>query len=222
MQANVLLNRGQTVNVAGIGSMTVADIADRVELFHHCISPTRGVQTMSGPKPLGSSISHVHGSTDHTLLRAANGSIEYSRGELQWSVSCSPLQHVLSTLHVPVRAEHVALIKMDVEGAETSIVPSLLEWLRDAAPRPSLLVELHPPFWGLSAQLHVDVTQRLLRVFALYRHVFLKPRTRSDEASVNMTPLDVPALLARTDPLILCDTFCTVFCTDAGVAFRPA
>ncbi|MTI03677.1 FkbM family methyltransferase [Roseibium sp. RKSG952] len=76
----------------------------------------------------------------------------------------------------------VSLVKMDIEGAEFLVLPTLLEWLKKQ--RPALLFSLHAPL--LEVEERHEKTAALLNVLSFY----------SDAYDGNNAPLDRLSLLS--------------------------
>ena len=64
-------------------------------------------------------------------------------------------------------------VKIDVEGGESSLVPSFLPWLRQpqlhlAGRKPTLFISMHTQFSKLDSAANADLMSRFLEVLALY------------------------------------------------------
>ncbi|MFF2154437.1 FkbM family methyltransferase [Paenibacillus chitinolyticus] len=75
----------------------------------------------------------------------------------------------------------INFVKIDVEGAEYSIVPAIHEYL--FSNKPTLYLSIHPPFLMESAQLNtllqmdlneykIQTTQRLLKSLSFYKYIY--------------------------------------------------
>lgn len=62
---------------------------------------------------------------------------------------------------------NVSLVKMDIEGAEYFVLPSLLPWLQQRCP--TLLLSLHSPL--LEQEGRFKITQKLLEQLSFYNHI---------------------------------------------------
>ncbi|WP_170382650.1 FkbM family methyltransferase [Ruegeria atlantica] len=60
----------------------------------------------------------------------------------------------------------VSLVKMDIEGAEFSVLPSLLPWLKETSP--ALFLSTHAPY--LSAESRAAAMDKLSEDLTFYRH----------------------------------------------------
>ncbi len=65
-----------------------------------------------------------------------------------------------------VNLSNVSLVKMDIEGAEFSVLPSLTPWLQTA--RPALLLSTHAQY--LETQDQASAMQKLAEALAFYDH----------------------------------------------------
>lgn len=120
-------------------------LAPRLELFRHCLASATGPRTMTGPAPLGSSMSRVAGAA----RIPASASAEESWGERMVSFHSPCSTPLAFAARAGLRASELALIKLDVEGAEADILPALVDWLeQEGGVKPPLLVELHALFWA--------------------------------------------------------------------------
>ncbi len=81
----------------------------------------------------------------------------------------------------------VSLVKMDVEGAEFDILPTLLPWLR--AQRPALLLSTHAPF--------LPETERAKRMAALGEQLSFYPHLRDDRDGTGLARLTSERALTR-------------------------
>jgi hypothetical protein len=101
---------------------------------------------------------NVSCSTLPGLLHAINADAATAIGTATGNVNSEPefddaaqFERVHSNRKAAVSFADISLIKIDTEGSEASIVPSLLQWLRDGEAvtgyKPSLFVELHPNYW---------------------------------------------------------------------------
>ena len=135
------------------------DLAPRVTLSNVCIAP------QSGPIAFGS--------------RGAGGdsmsSLLFQDGQTHWTVDGLTFDDWMAAHH----ASDCAFIKIDIEGGEFGVVPTMLGFLRSR--KPSMHLSLHPGFVGdlhaatvtarlRRAWLRVRSTHKLLNSLAFYRH----------------------------------------------------
>ena len=126
-------------------------IRARTTVFFRCIS--------TDDKPL---VMHGKGDSMSSLL----GGI--LPGVPQWSVPCTPLPQL-------VRDEgllpgEISLIKMDIEGAESTVFPSLGPWLKEQG-LPTIWLSLHCAWWNEDT----DVKKRIIATMSLYKYTYLGP-----------------------------------------------
>lgn len=110
-------------------------LASRIQLFRECIHTSNANVEMRG---FGDSTS-----------RAADGlTWEKGEGAPTWLIRCRTLPQFVSDLKI--QSENIKLIKIDVEGAEGGLLPSLLPWIAsfEAGKRPALWLSIHMPYWG--------------------------------------------------------------------------
>jgi hypothetical protein len=111
-------------------------------------------------------------------------------------------------------AHRLALIKVDVEGAEANFFPFLVEWLQtQGGLKPPIFMELHVDFFATGS----DVTRRLARAMGSYALAFASEPERPGhivEGNV-MTPYYPESLLA--DSGAICpgkEPFCMILLVD--------
>lgn len=190
------------------------EIAPRTVALRHCIGGVKGSRVMVGPAPLGSSMSRVSkGAT--RVPGNAESEPNWGTKLAHWPVECSSLAAVAAASGL--RATDVALVKVDVEGAESEVLWSLLAWLveesvqlRETAPentrnrRPALLVELHTEFWVDPAATHASIA----RVLSDWRYTYT-----NEIGGQGMQLFDAAATYAATGRICKID-FCMVLATD--------
>ena len=130
-------------------------LSRKVEMQQLCISDAPGQLQMHGQQ--GASMSTLLDYPDAKALRKRNGS-DYA----DWTVQCMTLQDFLELKGVSIH--DVGLIKIDVEGAETKVLPQLKPWL--AEHKPNILLSLHAYLFKQDTKAH----EAIKSVIALYDH----------------------------------------------------
>jgi FkbM family methyltransferase len=144
-----------------------AQLAARTRLFRECIAREAGAQTLVGD-----------GSDSSRNRLVASGAPAAGQS---FEVSCRTLPQFARE----EGARNLRLVKMDVEGAELLIFPSLAPWLRalDAASleaefsgsdgavsgKPSFVLSVHAPFWDASTEQQLVA---LWEAIALFKFVY--------------------------------------------------
>ncbi len=101
-------------------------LAERITLSNTCISPT------DGPVRMGSRSSQTGGDGASSML--------YADSPVGWEVEGMQLQTACTQAGV----DTIDVLKMDVEGAESVLVPALADRLREELP--TLMLSIHPHF----------------------------------------------------------------------------
>ena len=181
LHANVLLNPSLSSN-------------GRMRVFRHCIGSSTGPVLMSGPGKMGDSMSRVH---------AADASAPV--GPITWPAQCSTMADFMGGMGL--LPADVALIKVDTEGAELVILPSIVAWLDSlrgldttAGSKPPLLIEMHPPFWGRPS---VEVHAELAPLLARWEHVYCFNESQSGLLADCTAPLVRYNLLLTDTPMFI-------------------
>lgn len=191
-------------------------LASRIELFRHCLAGATGPVTMTGPAPLGSSMSRVGGAARIPAAPAA----EQNWGErmASWPATCSA--PAAFAARAGLAAGQLALVKVDVEGAEAAILPPLVAWLGEAgAPKPPIFVELHVEFWADAAGAAPRAVAEALSAYA-FAYVSRAERP-GHEARPNALLRYSPLELLEKEGAACPDkqTFCMVLVSDEEVAW---
>lgn len=131
------------------------DIRARTSVFFRCIS--------TDDKPL---VMHGKGDSMSSLL----GDIP---GVPHWSVPCTTLPQLV--YNEGLLPGEISLIKMDIEGAESTVFPSLGPWLKEQG-LPTIWLSLHCAWWNEDA----DVKKRIIATMALYKYTYLGPTLTLD------------------------------------------
>jgi FkbM family methyltransferase len=167
------------------------DVAARTNAFFECINVEAGPLEMEGT---GDSTSRM------------TGKLKWDRTHGQkWTVPCRTLPGFIADNGIT----NVRLIKMDVEGAEVYLLPSLKPWLAafGAGKKPTILFSLHMPFWADNEKkAETDAKMKAVwEVMITFAHVY------TDDGR--------PLSTAPEKWEDLCVDFCTYLLSD--VAFTP-
>jgi len=103
-----------------------ASLSNRMETDPRCISSSRGKVKMHGNGGSGSSIV----------------SQAWTTGMPEFEVDCLPLSELLAEYGVTTETDHV-FVKIDTEGAESLILPSLREWVEASKKKPTIFLSMH-------------------------------------------------------------------------------
>jgi FkbM family methyltransferase len=132
-------------------------LSDNVRLANLCIA------THSGEVAFGSR--GAGGDSTSSLL--------FGKKKTHWTVKALTFADFLAQYAI----RDVNFIKMDIEGGEYAIIPTMADWLR--AQRPTLHLSLHPcylklkPLGALGRLIRrLTATRRLLRTLRFYRHIY--------------------------------------------------
>jgi FkbM family methyltransferase len=132
-------------------------LTDNVQLANLCIA-TRSGEVAFGSRGAG-------GDSTSSLL--------FARKKTHWTVRALTFDDFLAQFEV----RDVNFIKMDIEGGEYAIIPTMAPWLRRH--RPTLHLSLHPCYlklkpFGLPGRLIArwTATRRLLRSLSFYEHIY--------------------------------------------------
>ena len=160
-------------------------LAAAVAAHRHCLAGASGAVTMTGPAPLGSSMSRVGGGV--ARIPAAPGQEEnWGQRSASWPAHCSSPADFAA--RIGLRPAELALVKVDVEGAEAALLPALVQWLAGGsgsgsgsgsgdggAVKPPLFVELHTRMWAGEARASALAVARAL---ATYRRAYVAREER--------------------------------------------
>ena len=199
-------------------------LARRTAAFRHCLSSASGPATMTGPAPLGSSMSRVHALA--RIPPQAAQEQNWGQDMVSWQVACSTPRDFAARVGLSV--SELALVKLDVEGAEALLLPPLVQWLQEGAAavaaaarrgasgggggKPPLFLELHTSFWAQGA-----APGAVAAALAAYKHAFASHAERpghrvSDNVLLPYQPLQVLAATGALCPQA--QEFCMVLCVD--------
>jgi FkbM family methyltransferase len=109
------------------------ETAAKTSVFWRCIAPKDGEVDMAGS---GESNTRMVGVLDSRFLKAGS----------RWTVPCLTLPNFIAEQRIDV--SHLQLIKMDTEGTELWLLPSLRPWLESLKDKkPAFWLSVHSPFW---------------------------------------------------------------------------
>ncbi len=139
-----------------------------------------------------------------------------------WPAVCSTPSDFAARVGLSVG--EVALVKLDVEGAEAAILPALVEWLGAGSEgaKPPLFVELHTKFWegggGGSASASASAAAAVAGALARYRWVYAARAERPGHVLADnvLQPFDIAAAVAERggDLCPQSQEFCMVLAVD--------
>ena len=106
----------------------------KTQMYHECIAPQPGVVEMAGS---GESNTRISGLLDTKFLKAGT----------HWKVNCRTLDQF--TREEGVDMANLRLIKMDTEGTELWLLPTLRPWFESLGKgkKPAIWLSVHSPFW---------------------------------------------------------------------------
>lgn len=157
-------------------------LVPNVNIYHECINTQTGPMTFRG---LGDSTSRF------------SDSLNWEKGTTvpEWTIPCRTLPEFVEQEGIV----GLRLIKIDTEGAELYLIPSLVDWFHGLShPKPSLWLSLHQPFWIKDAS--IESKEALWTAFGAYKYAYLEGTT--------------PVVLQGGDWKSLCRNFCTYLLTD--------
>jgi hypothetical protein len=97
----------------------------------------------------------------------------------EWTIPCQTLADFVLRENI----QDLRLIKIDTEGAELFLFPSLTGWLGSLPqPKPSIWLSVHPPYWNKDTQ---EAARRdFWNAMSIYKHVY-------EERSNILVPVDI-------------------------------
>jgi FkbM family methyltransferase len=142
-------------------------LSHKISLSRLCISDKRERLQMSGHGGSGSTLNSV--SVQHFQNYKALAVSEGVIGEkYEWEVDCVPLSDIIEENHITGDI----FVKIDTEGAEAFIVPSLKKWLESRRDRlPTIFVSMHNGFSHLDKK--PELLNGFLEIFKMYEKVML-------------------------------------------------
>ena len=137
-----------------------AHILAKTHVYHQCIAPKSGLVEMAGSGESNSRMTEV---LDTKFLK----------GGSTWKVPCRALPQFLAEEGVDMA--NLELIKMDTEGTELWLLPTLRPWLEGLGKgnKPAIWLSVHSPFWkDADKPEHKDKEKLAWDVLALFAHVY--------------------------------------------------
>lgn len=161
-------------------------LAPRIKPYFECINGKEGPVTLRGRGDSGSRANHPAG-----------------EGVLEWMIQCRTLQQFL----VEEGAGTPRLIKIDVEGGELALLPSLQPLLGSFYDRkPAIWLSVHQPFWDKTDSALGNKMQEFWDVMRMYRYVY---------TDNTFSLVDIQSSIPN-----ICESFCEYLLTDEE--FKPA
>ena len=111
------------------------------------------IRCVSSPQQRGKVTMYGNGSSTSSLLP----NIPWLEGSQTFDATCVTLQDLFDQYQLSGNV----FIKMDIEGAEASVVPTLLSWLSGLETKPSLFISFH-------GQANPEQKRKIAEVFNLY------------------------------------------------------
>lgn len=141
----------------------------KANVFWMCISAAKGTLPMRGQ---GDSMSVVVGP----------GSPPNSKNLPEWQVPCMPLPEVAAA--EGLKPGDISLIKMDMEGSEATVFPTLGPWLQEHK-LPTIWLSLHCAWWGEDPAIKAKIHE----VMKLYPYIY-----HGTQRMTNSQPADLRGL----------------------------
>jgi len=134
-------------------------VLSRTQMYHECIAPKAGVVEMAGS---GESNTRMKDVLDTKFLKAGTS----------WKVNCRTLDQFLKEEKVDM--DNLRLIKMDTEGTELWLLPSLRPWLESLGKKkPAIWLSVHSPFWkDQDKPEHAGKVKAAWDVLSLFAYVY--------------------------------------------------
>lgn len=137
-------------------------LVPNVQLYHECINTVSGPMTFRG-----------QGDSTSRFSDSLNVEWENVRNSPEWTIPCRALPEFIAQEEVT----QLRLIKMDTEGAELFLLPSLVGWLNQISSRkPSLWLSVHQPFW--KKDVSDAAKQSFWAALGAYKYVYLEGTMR--------------------------------------------
>jgi len=119
------------------------------------VSP-KAISDKTGESVLGSVTSDIGGDSNSSLL--------FKKGKISWNV----LTTTLDEYAIENGIHDFNFIKMDIEGGEGVVLPSMNNFLQTY--KPTLFLAIHPVFYGPD---YFKITQELIKTLSCYKHLFI-------------------------------------------------
>lgn len=155
---------------------------ERIKVYFGVITTEPGPVTMVGN---GDSTSHIMSG------KVAN----FGKGKPTWTVMGRTLPQFIFDEHI----QNLRLIKIDTEGAEIFLIPSLKSWLMILNKKPAIWLSIHQFFW-----INVSEADRraLWEVISLFRFVINEKLQLIDNTPQNWATVDRGGTYLLSDELI--------------------
>jgi FkbM family methyltransferase len=159
-----------------------SNLAPNIQLYHECINTKSGPMTFRG----------AGASTSRFINNLKPENVENLP---EWTIPCRTLPEFITQEGIT----QLRLVKIDTEGAELFLLPSLASWLHLLpSPKPSIWLSVHQPFW--KEDVSAASKQALWAVFKAYKYAYL-------EGTASMA-------IHKEDHKLICKDFCTYLLTD--------
>lgn len=114
------------------------------------------ISDKNGEDVLGSVTSDVGGDSNSSLL--------FKNGRINWTVPTTTLESYIKENNL----NDFNFIKMDIEGAESIVLPAMSSFLSEY--KPTLFIAIHPVFYGAN---FLKTAKALIEVLKNYKHIFI-------------------------------------------------
>eukprot|EP00624_Nannochloropsis_granulata_P003657 evm.model.NODE_28510_length_9357_cov_25.002138.3 len=159
-----------------------SNLVSNVQLFHECISSESGPMTFRGQ---GDSTSRFNSTLN----------VDNMMNSPEWTIPCRALPEFIAQEGIT----NLRLLKMDTEGAELFLLPSLVGWLHQlSSPKPSLWLSVHQPFW--KKDVSIAAKQAFWTALGAYRYVYREGTT--------------PVTIREDNYDTMCKGFCSYLLSD--------
>lgn len=156
-----------------------------IELYNECINTETGPMTFRG---IGDSTSRFR--DDRGVSTWGNRETRH-----EWTISCRTLPEFIQQEGI----RHLRLIKIDTEGAELVLLPSLVSWFQSLRhPKPAIWLSVHQPFYDKDVP--TSSKEALWTAIGEYKFVYLEGTTLVD--------------IQKNNSDMLCKDFCSYILTD--------
>jgi FkbM family methyltransferase len=123
-------------------------LTEKISLFEGCLCDSTGTARIGNPREFGNSES----------------SLLFEHADNCYTVDSITFSDLVSYYDI----RRCSLIKMDVEGAEVLILPTMIDFIKQY--RPSLLISLHRPHYGDHGN---DILENIFVILScLYRNIY--------------------------------------------------
>jgi FkbM family methyltransferase len=167
-------------------------LSHKISLSRLCISDKRERVKMSGHGGSGSTLKSVSAQhfQDMKSLAYAEGPIGEKH---EWEVDCVPLADIIEENQIT----DDVFVKIDTEGAEAFIVPSLKKWLESRRVRlPTIFVSMHNDMSHLDKK--TELLKGFLDIFQMYQKVeVVSPALKIAEARIILGSEWTSEMIAR-------------------------